>query len=268
MGGNLGYDVTVVLDATRTFDLTADVAGLGIVTHTACGAHGDDRAGAAGRRIREDRLDRRCSRGLADRAFPTFNPTSEVGYKFESRCRTCRTSVLFCRDEGDRAGEGAGEGCDRRGHTPPCPARAGAGSFAGRAGPADASGLLVPAARGRAPPGRGVLDRLVLVAPAGAAGAALAVGHLVRCDRHARARRRGGRACGHRPREAGADPRARAALARRGLDRRRGAHGGGGATFLAQPPTATSRVWPLGCATAGPCCSCKGPGRRSRRRSS
>ena len=35
MAGNLGYDVTVVLDATRTFDLTADVAGLGIVTRTA-----------------------------------------------------------------------------------------------------------------------------------------------------------------------------------------------------------------------------------------
>lgn len=35
MGGNLGYDVTVVLDATRTFDLTADVEGLGVVTRTA-----------------------------------------------------------------------------------------------------------------------------------------------------------------------------------------------------------------------------------------
>ncbi len=35
MAGNLGYDVTVVLDATRTFDLKADVAGLGIVTHAA-----------------------------------------------------------------------------------------------------------------------------------------------------------------------------------------------------------------------------------------
>ncbi|MDN3497562.1 cysteine hydrolase family protein [Planococcus sp. APC 4015] len=35
MAGNLGYDVTVVLDATRTFDLTADVAGLGTVTRTA-----------------------------------------------------------------------------------------------------------------------------------------------------------------------------------------------------------------------------------------
>jgi len=35
MAGNLGYDVTVVLDATRTFDLEADVAGLGIVTLTA-----------------------------------------------------------------------------------------------------------------------------------------------------------------------------------------------------------------------------------------
>ncbi|MEU1972877.1 cysteine hydrolase family protein [Microbacterium sp. NPDC019599] len=35
MAGNLGYDVTVVLDATRTFDLTADVAGLGTVTRSA-----------------------------------------------------------------------------------------------------------------------------------------------------------------------------------------------------------------------------------------
>lgn len=35
MGGNLGYDVTVALDATRTFDLTSDVAGLGVVTRAA-----------------------------------------------------------------------------------------------------------------------------------------------------------------------------------------------------------------------------------------
>jgi len=35
MAGNLGYDVTVALDATRTFDLSADVAGLGTVTRTA-----------------------------------------------------------------------------------------------------------------------------------------------------------------------------------------------------------------------------------------
>ena len=35
MGGNLGYDVTVVLDATRTFDLSAEVPGLGTVTRTA-----------------------------------------------------------------------------------------------------------------------------------------------------------------------------------------------------------------------------------------
>lgn len=35
MAGNLGYDVTVALDATRTFDLMADVAGLGMVTRTA-----------------------------------------------------------------------------------------------------------------------------------------------------------------------------------------------------------------------------------------
>ncbi|MEZ3161677.1 cysteine hydrolase family protein [Microbacterium sp. BWT-B31] len=35
MGGNLGYDVTVALDATRTFDLTSDIAGLGAVTRTA-----------------------------------------------------------------------------------------------------------------------------------------------------------------------------------------------------------------------------------------
>ncbi|GAA1939523.1 cysteine hydrolase family protein [Microbacterium aoyamense] len=35
MAGNLGYDVTVALDATRTFDLSTDVAGLGVVTRTA-----------------------------------------------------------------------------------------------------------------------------------------------------------------------------------------------------------------------------------------
>ncbi len=35
MAGNLGFDVTVALDATRTFDLRADVAGLGVVTRTA-----------------------------------------------------------------------------------------------------------------------------------------------------------------------------------------------------------------------------------------
>ena len=35
MAGNLGYDVTVALDATRTFDLTEDIAGLGTVTRTA-----------------------------------------------------------------------------------------------------------------------------------------------------------------------------------------------------------------------------------------
>ncbi|MBD8219699.1 cysteine hydrolase [Microbacterium sp. CFBP 13617] len=35
MAGNLGYEVTVVLDATRTFDLSAEVAGLGTVTRTA-----------------------------------------------------------------------------------------------------------------------------------------------------------------------------------------------------------------------------------------
>lgn len=35
MGGNLGYDVTIALDATRTFDLQAEVAGLGVVTRTA-----------------------------------------------------------------------------------------------------------------------------------------------------------------------------------------------------------------------------------------
>jgi len=35
MAGNLGYDVTVALDATRTFDLTTDVAGIGTVTRTA-----------------------------------------------------------------------------------------------------------------------------------------------------------------------------------------------------------------------------------------
>jgi len=35
MGGNLGYAVTVVLDATRTFALTGDVAGLGTVHRSA-----------------------------------------------------------------------------------------------------------------------------------------------------------------------------------------------------------------------------------------
>jgi nicotinamidase-related amidase len=35
MAGNLGYDTTVVLDATRTFDLSADIAGVGRVTRTA-----------------------------------------------------------------------------------------------------------------------------------------------------------------------------------------------------------------------------------------
>lgn len=35
MAGNLGYEVTVALDATRTFDMAADVAGVGVVTRTA-----------------------------------------------------------------------------------------------------------------------------------------------------------------------------------------------------------------------------------------
>lgn len=35
MAGNLGYEVTVALDATRTFDLRAEIAGLGAVTRTA-----------------------------------------------------------------------------------------------------------------------------------------------------------------------------------------------------------------------------------------
>ena len=35
MAGNLGYDVVVALDATRTFDLEAEVAGLGRVTRSA-----------------------------------------------------------------------------------------------------------------------------------------------------------------------------------------------------------------------------------------
>lgn len=35
MAGNLGYDVTVALDATRTFDLSAEIAGLGTVTRPA-----------------------------------------------------------------------------------------------------------------------------------------------------------------------------------------------------------------------------------------
>ncbi|WP_438352314.1 cysteine hydrolase family protein [Microbacterium sp. CJ88] len=35
MAGNLGYDTTVVLDATRTFDLVGEIPGVGTVTHTA-----------------------------------------------------------------------------------------------------------------------------------------------------------------------------------------------------------------------------------------
>ncbi|MDF2990222.1 MAG: amidase [Microbacterium sp.] len=35
MAGNLGYDVTVALDATRTFDLTGEIAGIGAVSRTA-----------------------------------------------------------------------------------------------------------------------------------------------------------------------------------------------------------------------------------------
>ena len=35
MAGNLGYDVTVALDATRTFDLSSEIAGVGTVTRTA-----------------------------------------------------------------------------------------------------------------------------------------------------------------------------------------------------------------------------------------
>lgn len=35
MAGNLGYGVTVVLDATRTFDLTTEIPGLGTVTRPA-----------------------------------------------------------------------------------------------------------------------------------------------------------------------------------------------------------------------------------------
>ncbi|MCC4908824.1 cysteine hydrolase family protein [Microbacterium sp. cx-59] len=35
MAGNLGYDTTVVLDATRTFDLSAEIPGLGTVTRSA-----------------------------------------------------------------------------------------------------------------------------------------------------------------------------------------------------------------------------------------
>lgn len=35
MAGNLGYDVTVALDATRTFDLDAEIEGIGRVTRTA-----------------------------------------------------------------------------------------------------------------------------------------------------------------------------------------------------------------------------------------
>ncbi|TFD57262.1 hypothetical protein E3T39_14715 [Cryobacterium suzukii] len=35
LAGNLGYDVTVALDATRTFDLATTIPGLGTITHTA-----------------------------------------------------------------------------------------------------------------------------------------------------------------------------------------------------------------------------------------
>ncbi|MEO2130659.1 MAG: cysteine hydrolase family protein [Microbacterium sp.] len=35
MAGNLGYDVTVVLDATRTFDLEEEIPGLGVVRRSA-----------------------------------------------------------------------------------------------------------------------------------------------------------------------------------------------------------------------------------------
>ncbi|MGW8484530.1 cysteine hydrolase family protein [Microbacterium sp. NPDC055903] len=35
MAGNLGFETTVVLDATRTFDLDADIAGVGRVTRSA-----------------------------------------------------------------------------------------------------------------------------------------------------------------------------------------------------------------------------------------
>jgi nicotinamidase-related amidase len=35
MAGNLGYDVTLVIDATRTFDLSATVPGIGAVTRSA-----------------------------------------------------------------------------------------------------------------------------------------------------------------------------------------------------------------------------------------
>ncbi len=35
MAGNLGYDVTVAIDATRTFDLAADVPGIGSVSRSA-----------------------------------------------------------------------------------------------------------------------------------------------------------------------------------------------------------------------------------------
>ena len=35
MAGNLGYDTTVVWDATRTFDLDAEISGIGRVTRTA-----------------------------------------------------------------------------------------------------------------------------------------------------------------------------------------------------------------------------------------
>ena len=62
MAGNLGYDVTVALDATRTFDLQADVAGLGLVTRTAAELMATTALDPAGGRLRADRDDRGARR--------------------------------------------------------------------------------------------------------------------------------------------------------------------------------------------------------------
>ena len=62
MAGNLGYDVTVALDATRTFDLTGGCRGPGYRDPHGGGAHGDDRSRPAGGRIRADRDHRRADR--------------------------------------------------------------------------------------------------------------------------------------------------------------------------------------------------------------
>ena len=60
MGGNLGFAVTVVLDATRTFDLAATVPGAGVVTLSA------------------DELMRATAVNLAGGGFAAIATTAEV----------------------------------------------------------------------------------------------------------------------------------------------------------------------------------------------